>query len=151
MDAQLIRAANRIVANYLLRNVEVMSEAAEGDLMGALIFAAILQANVRPISNDPNLSKTYGQIDAVPPDEMRVPVSVNAIAESLKIPYETTRRHVNKMIKVGWCVKVGTRGVIVPAAVVASPAMLKAGMQQYGHLMHFLAQLREIGLLDQVG
>jgi len=151
VDAQLIRAANRIVANYLLRNVEVMSEAAEGDLMGALIFAAILQANVRPISNDPNLSKAYGQIDAVPPDDMRVPVSVNAIAESLKIPYETTRRHVNKMIKVGWCVKVGTRGVIVPATVVASPAMLKAGMQQYGHLMHFLAQLREIGLLDQVG
>jgi hypothetical protein len=26
--------------------------------------------------------------------------------------------------------------------------MLKAGMQQYSHLMHFLAQLKEIGLID---
>jgi hypothetical protein len=151
VDEQLVRAAIRLVANYLLRNVEVMSEAADGDLMGALIFAAIVQANVRPISNDPKLAKTYGQMDSIPPDELRSPVSVNAVAESLKIPYETTRRHVNKLIKDGWCVKVGTRGVIVPASVIASPTMLKAGMQQYSHLMHFLGQLRDIGFLDQLG
>ena len=151
MDVQLIRAANRLVANYLLRNVEVVSEAAEGDLLGGLIFAAIVQANVRQISNSPKLSKTYGQMDAIPPDEMRTPVSVNALAESLKIPYETTRRHVNKLIKDGFCIKVGTRGLIVPGSVLGSPAMIKAGLQQYSHLMHFLGQLKEIGLLDQVG
>jgi len=35
--------------------------------------------------------------------------------------------------------------------VLGSPAMIKAGLQQYSHLMHFLGQLKEIGLLDQVG
>ena len=146
----MVRAAIRLVANYMLRNVEVVSEAADGDLMAGLIFSAIVQANVRPISNDPKLAKTYGQMDAIPPDELRSPVSVNALAESLKIPYETTRRHVNKLIKLGFCVKVGTRGVIVPASVIASPTMVKGGLQQYSHLMHFLGQLKEIGLLDQV-
>jgi len=150
VDEQLMRAALRLSANYLLRNVEVMSDAAEGDLMGGLIFNAIVQANVRPISNDMKLSKTYGQMDAIPPDELRCPVSVNALAESLKIPYETTRRHVNKLIKDGWCVKVGTRGVIVPASVISSPALIKAGLQQYSHLMHFLGQLKDIGFLDQL-
>lgn len=150
MDEQLIRAAIRLASNYLLRNVEVMSEAAEGDLMAGLIFSAIVQANVRPISNDPKLGKTYGQMDAIPPDELRSPISVNALAESLRIPYETTRRHVNKLIKLGFCVKVGARGVIVPAAVIASPTLVKGGLQQYSHLMHFLGQLKDIGLLDQV-
>jgi hypothetical protein len=130
----------------MLRNVEVLSEAADGDLMGGLIFSAILQANVRPIANDPKLGKTYGQLDTIPPDEMRWPVSVNALAESLKIPYETTRRHVNKLIKEGFCVKVANRGVIVPASVVAQERMIKAAFQQYSHLMHFLGQLKEIGL-----
>jgi len=150
VDEQLIRAAIRLASNYLLRNVEVMSEAAEGDLMAGLIFSAIVQANVRPISNDPKLGKTYGQMDAIPPDELRSPISVNALAESLRIPYETTRRHVNKLIKLGFCVKVGARGVIVPAAVIASPTLVKGGLQQYSHLMHFLGQLKDIGLLDQV-
>jgi len=150
VDEQLIRAAIRLASNYLLRNVEVMSEAADGDLMAGLIFSAILQANVQPINNDLKLGKTYGQMNAIPPDELRTPVSVNALAESLKIPYETTRRHVNKLIKLGFCLKIGTRGVIVPAAVVASPTLMKGALQQYSHLMHFLGQLKEIGLLDQV-
>ena len=151
MDETIIRAANRLVAEYLLRNVEVVSEAADGDLMGGLIFSAIVQANVRHISSNPKLSKTYGQIHSIPPDDLRSPVSVNALAESLKIPYETTRRHVNKLIKYGFCVKVGSRGVIVPGAVLGTPAMIKAGLQQYSHLMHFIGQLREIGVLEHLG
>jgi hypothetical protein len=150
VDEQLIRASIRLTSQFLLRNVEVMSEAAEGDLMAGLIFSAIVQANVMPIANDPKLGKTYGQMNAVPPDELRSPISVNALAESLGIPYETTRRHVNKLIKLGFCVKIGSRGVIVPAAIIASPTLMKSGLQQYSHLMHFLGQLKDIGLLDQV-
>ena len=143
-----MRAALRLNSDYMLRNVEVVSEAADGDLLGGLIFTAIMQANVRPISNDPKLGKTYGQLDTIPPDEMRWPVSVNALAESLKIPYETTRRHVNKLIKDGWCVKVANKGVIIPATVVGSPAMIQAAFRSFSHLQHFIGQLREIGFLD---
>ena len=150
MDEQLIRASIRLTSQFMMRNVEVMSDAAEGDLMAGLIFSAIVQANVSPISNDPKLGKTYGQMDSIPPDELRSPVSVNALAESLGIPYETTRRHVNKLIKNGFCIKVGARGVIVPAEVIASPRLMKSGLQQYSHLMHFLGQLKDIGLLDLV-
>jgi len=150
VDEQLIRASIRLTSQFMMRNVEVMSDAAEGDLMAGLIFSAIVQANVSPISNDPKLGKTYGQMDSIPPDELRSPVSVNALAESLGIPYETTRRHVNKLIKNGFCIKVGARGVIVPAEVIASPRLMKSGLQQYSHLMHFLGQLKDIGLLDLV-
>jgi hypothetical protein len=145
VDQSLIRAAIRLSADHLLRNVGLMSENFDGDLMLGLIFTAIVQANVRQISDDPVLSAKYGPLGAIPPDDLRQPISVNALSESLAIPYETTRRYVNRLVKLGWCVKVGGRGVVVPGAVIGTPQALAAGAKQYGYLMHFLRQLKEIG------
>ena len=141
----MIRAAVRLSADYLLRNVEVMSEAVDGDLMLGLIFTAIVQANVRHISDDPELGKQFGLMGSVPPDELRQPISINALSESLNIPYETTRRYVHRLLDLEWCIKVGNRGVVVPGAIIASPQALSAGFKQYSHLVHFLRQLKDIG------
>ena len=146
MDERLIRAAIRLSADYLLRNIEVMSPIVDGDFMLGLIMMAIVQANVRHITNDPQLGKKYGLMGTVPPDELRRPISINALSESLNIPYETTRRYVHRLLDMEWCVKVGGRGVVVPGAVLASPEAIEAGFKQYSHLMHFLRQLKDIGL-----
>ena len=145
MDERLIRAAIRLSSDHLLRNVELLSENFDGDLMLGLIFSAIVQANVRHISNDPVLGAKYGVLGAIPPDELRQPISVNALSESLGIPYETTRRYVNRLLKMEWCVKVGGRGVMVPGAIIGTPQAMAAGAKQYGYLLHFLRQLKEIG------
>ena len=145
MDERLIRAAVRLSADYLLRNVEVLSDAVDGDLTLGLIFASIVQSNVRHISDDPKLTKQYGLMGSVPPDELRQPISINALSESLNIPYETTRRYVHRLLDLGWCVKVGSRGVVVPGAIIASPEVMAAGFKQYSYLLHFLRQLKEIG------
>ena len=145
MDERLIRAAIRLSADHLLRNVEVLSENFDGDLMLGLIFAAILQANVRHISEDPVLGAKYGLLGAVPPDELREPISVNALSESLGIPYETTRRYVNRLVAMDLCVKVGGRGVMIPGAIIASPKALAAAAKQFAHLTRFLRQLKDIG------
>jgi hypothetical protein len=145
LDEHTIRAALRLSSDYLLRNVEIVAETMDGDLMLGLIFAAILQANVRHINNDPSLARQHGPTHALVPDEVRRPISVNALAESLGIPYETTRRHVNRLITMGWCVKAGTRGVIIPVEVLNTPEALSAAAKQIGHMMHFLRQLKEIG------
>jgi len=145
LDERLIRAAIRLSSDNLLRNVELMSETFDGDLMLGLIFSAILQANVRHISSDPALGAKYGLMGSVPPDELRQPISVNALSESLGIPYETTRRYVNQLLKRGLCIKVGGKGVVIPGAVISSPEAMAAGVKQFNHLMHFLRQLKEIG------
>jgi len=145
LDERLIRAAIRLSSDHLLRNVELLSENFDGDLMLGLIFSAIVQANVRHISNDPVLGAKYGVLGAIPPDELRQPISVNALSESLGIPYETTRRYVNRLLKMEWCVKVGGRGVMVPGAIIGTPQAMAAGAKQYGYLLHFLRQLKEIG------
>jgi hypothetical protein len=129
----------------MLRNVEVLSHSTDGDLMLGLILTAIIQANVRHISEDPDLSRQYGPMGAIPPDELRRPISINALSASLGIPYETTRRHVNRLLQRGLCVKVGAQGVVTPASVIGSPAVLTAAAKQFGHLIHFLRQLKAIG------
>jgi hypothetical protein len=128
-----------------LRNIQLVSQAVDGDLMAGLIFAAIIQANVRGISGDPELSKKYGPMGEIPPDRLRRPISVNALSEQLGVPYETTRRHVNRLLAKGWCVKVGARGVIVPGAVIGAPTMIETGIKQYAYLIQFLRQLGAIG------
>ena len=145
MDERLIRAAIRLSADHLLRNVEVLSDNFDGDLMLGLIFSAIIQANVRHISDDPVVGAKYGLLGSAPPDELREPISVNALSESLSIPYETTRRYVNRLVKLGWCVKVGGRGVVVPGAIIASPQAMAAAAKQFAHLTRFLRQLKDIG------
>jgi hypothetical protein len=145
LDERLIRAAIRLASDHLLRNVELLSENFDGDLMLGLMFTAIVQANVRHISEDPVLGAKYGVLGAVPPDELRQPISVNALAESLGVPYETTRRYVNRLVKMEWCVKVGGRGVVVPGAIIATPQAMAAGAKQFGYILHFLRQMKEIG------
>jgi len=145
LDERLIRAALRLSAAYLLRNVEVVAEAVDGDLMLGLMFSAILQANVGHISDDPALAKQFGLTSTLVPDDMRRPITVNALSESLGIPYETTRRHVKRLLERGWCVKVGARGVIIPGEILLTPKALTAATKQYAHMLHFLRQLKEVG------
>ncbi len=51
----------------------------------------------------------------------RRPISVLALSKSLKIPLETTRRHLNALISEGSCIR-ASGGVIVPSALLAGPA-----------------------------
>jgi hypothetical protein len=79
-----------------------------------LVNLALVQANVAHLDR---AGSGFASLDSVPPDEVRRPVSVLALSASMGLPYETTRRHVAKMVKTGQCQRV-KGGVIVPAAVV---------------------------------
>src|ERR1041384_4981597 len=89
------------------------------DVIDALLLAAISQANVAQITRSPELQRQYATLDAAPPDELRRPVSINAIAGSLRIPFETARRRIAALKDLG-VIKVTAHGVIVPQAPLVS-------------------------------
>src|SRR5690349_5823504 len=64
------------------------------DVIDGLLLVAISQANVAQITRSPELQRTYARLDEAPPDDLRRPVSINAIAGSLRIPFETARRRI---------------------------------------------------------
>jgi hypothetical protein len=139
-------AALRLNIAFILRSVEVISSGLDHDVILGLITFAIFDANVSYITADPALAERHGAVDQIVPDDMRRPVSVNALSASLHIPYETTRRYVNRLIELGRCVKVDRRGVIVPSSKIDSPKTLEAVAAQFGYLNRFLRDLKAIGV-----
>ena len=96
-------------------------------LLDALLFAAVIEANVGRFNDQPALQAAYASLDQASPDELRRPVSVNALAGSLGVPFETARRHVNKLISQG-AIATAPGGVYVPTAMLTTPHFAAAAV-----------------------
>jgi hypothetical protein len=141
-DEDLQRLAMRVSVGYFLRFIEILSDVSNHNLVQSVILLAIMGANVGALDTDPEASRKFAGIDAVPPDELRRPISIYALAASLGLPYETVRRHVHKMIDQGLCERIGDEGVIVPARVLEGPRMLKAVERNFQNLNGLERNLR---------
>lgn len=119
------------------------------DVIDGLLMAAISQANVAQITRDPELQRRYSTLDQPPPDELRRPVSVNAVANSLRVPFETARRRIAALVDLG-VIKTTPRGVIIPNAPLTSTAYKVAAQAHYHLIRNLYIRLREIGLLDDL-
>lgn len=139
------RLALRFSTEYILRSIDLMTGVMNGDLVKGLIFLAVVQANTQHIVSDDALSQTYSEADSPPPDEKRRPVSVHALSVSLGIPYETTRRYVNKLLADGYCQR-ARRGLVVPAEVLTRPEMILALKRNFSNLNRLVTSLKRNGL-----
>ena len=139
--------ATRASLDYIRDTAQISR--GDGDLLDPLIFTAILDANMTPVNRDPKLRVLYGG-DISAPDELRRPVSINAVAQSLRLPFETVRRRINGLAVTGHCVVEG-RGVIVPHAAVTSPAYGAIQRGRYDRARLFYQQLKAIGALSADG
>lgn len=136
------RLVARLCADYLLRSLKIVGELANGELLTGLVNLALVQANVAHLDR---VSSGYDGIDKAPPDEMRRPVSVLALSAMLGLPYETTRRHVAKMLKTGQCVR-AKGGIVVPTAVVEDPRRTEMLEVNVMNLRRLVRGLRSAGV-----
>lgn len=72
-----------------------------GTSLAAMVLNTIVAANVRAITHDPVLAIQYGGIDAIPPDHLRRPISVAALARTLALPHSTVAREVRRIKDAG--------------------------------------------------
>ena len=119
-DARLIklRTVARLSNGFMLDLVKLGGFGR--DVIDGVLLTAISQANVLPITRDPVLQRRYAALDQPPPDELRRPVSISAVANSLRIPFETARRRISAMAKLE-IVRTSSRGVIIPQGPMDSP------------------------------
>ena len=139
------RALARLSFAFLLD--EVRQGVAGLKPLDALLVLAINQANIAPLTRDPAARARYGQLEAPAPDHERRPVSINAIAASLGLPFETVRRRVKGLCAGGVC-SIGAEGVVVPASFLGSPAYLQSVMTGHERLRRFYFELKAAGLAD---
>jgi len=140
------RLALRATTTFFLRSIETLSKTVgHGDILRGVIFLAIVDANTRDLRPETRLSQAYSEAGDTVPDELRRPISVHALALSLDLPYETTRRHVNHLIADGLCVRTES-GVQVPGAVLGRETMTIGLKQNFEDLQRLFGDLRDGGV-----
>lgn len=142
-----IRAAARLANAFALDLVKLGGFGR--DVIDGLLMAAIGQANVAQITRNPDLQRAFATLDQPPPDEMRRPVSVSGVANSLRIPFETARRRIANLVDAG-IVQATSRGVIIPTAPLNSPVYRMGAAANYGLVRTLYFRLRGIGLLEDL-
>ena len=73
-------------------------------------------------------------------------MSVLAISNALRLPYETVRRHADSLLKEGRCIRIGRRGLVAPSSYHRQRANVEAMVAGYHIVMTFLAELRKAGV-----
>jgi hypothetical protein len=140
-----VRAILRVGNEFFLRTLDSMAALVDDDLVKALVYTAMWTANVKHITDSVVANQQFSTFDSVVPDDKRQPVSVMAISNALRIPYETVRRYVHTLLKEGRCVRIDRKGFIVPAAVIGSDAHRAAMRANYPSLLRFLGELKRAG------
>lgn len=137
------RALMRLTDAFVLRSIDAVRDAQNGEPIKILLWTAIWTANVRHLINSP-ASSEYGRLDSPPPDEVRKPISVLALSNSLNIPYETVRRHAAALVASGFCLRVDRKGLIVPSSKFSDPGMIEFARKMLGATMRFLGDLHRV-------
>jgi hypothetical protein len=140
------RAVARISGEFTLRTMIAMASQLDHDYSLAVVYIAILQANIAPLVEDPALSARYAGVDTIVPEDLRRPISVHALAGSLHMPYETTRRCVGRLIDKGFVKRVSRSGILTCAEKQAEAAQKRMVEQQYQDALRMIGQLRRAGV-----
>jgi hypothetical protein len=144
-DMAVGRIASRLTTEFFLRTAHLISGLSGGDLMEGLILRAIIVGNISHVDHDPKNPGRFASVDDIPPDELRRPMSVLAIANSLGLPYETTRRYANRLVKEGQCVRV-KGGLIARAADHQTPQDTQGILANMANLRRLHAALKLAGV-----
>ena len=94
----------------------------QSDLLDRILLVVIAQANLQAIASDHTLQLRYATLEAPPPDELRRPVSISAVATIIGIPFETARRRVRRLVDAGAC-ELSNGGVRLPERSWAQPVV----------------------------
>ena len=139
----MARVIIRPSAEYCLRALRLLA-GVYCDIRKGIVAQAIVTANTAHLDTLMGEGWRYAGIDQPPPDEVRRPVSVSAIARSLGVPYETLRRHVWRLIEAGVCVRV-EGGLIAPTTALETPAATRAMLANVRYVRNFVDILRALG------
>lgn len=78
---------------------------AESSLLSFLLWGALTVVAVRGVTHDPVLSRRYA--DTIPPDDLRIAISLRELAAALSIPYATAWRQVQALQAKGLVTRLG--------------------------------------------
>lgn len=130
-----MQVAARLGGEFFVRGIEIAARAHGGDLLRGIIFTAIAVANSEHLGAGGEPTGAAGD---------RRPVSVLAISNSIGVPYETTRRYVNMMVRDGQCERQGRRGVVIREEAFDEPGIVNAMWETLASFNRLASTLRRM-------
>lgn len=134
-----IRRVARLGMAFFLGGVRTTVDRLRLDLVSAILFLAIYVANRAELLRNPELARAVAAPDTVRPDGERTPVTVFSLAQDMRLPYETARRHVQLLIRRGLVAK-APNGLIVPAEALSSPMLVDGTTRAWRLTQEFVAR-----------
>lgn len=113
MSEMTVDAALRLAGAYALDRLTAAR--LDFDFLDTLILTSVAQANLEPAYRDADLKIAFATAETCPPDTLRRPISINALAQSMGLPFETVRRRVAGLMARGRLAS-NRQGVFLPAA-----------------------------------
>jgi DNA-binding Lrp family transcriptional regulator len=145
-DAEIGRLVARLSVAYVLR-VFQLARGAFGDGRAGLLALAIHTANTAHLDPRTEAGRRVAGRDGILPDELRRPISISRLADSVGLPFESARRVVQGLIDAGHCARV-EGGVIIPASALCRPELARAVIANLGYTRRFVRDLQTVGLAD---
>lgn len=106
--------------DFALSPFELLSTSYRNPLELAIVNVTIT-VGARGYAFDPVVSRRFAEVDTVPPEDLRLPIAVTALAAGLHVSYATARREVELQVKLG-------RLKRVPGGVIATDAYLSGAV-----------------------
>lgn len=122
--------------DHFLSTAALMARAFDNDHTTMIVFMTILRASVSHLNKDRGVRPEA--VSGVFPDTLRRPVSIMAISDLTGFPYETTRRHVLKLVESGHCSRLGSREFIVSEDVLRGGAFKRMAKENRPVLVNFV-------------
>lgn len=144
-DPKHLRITSRVSMDYVVSIYSAILRGSRHDPIDALILSTVAVANVAHLNADKDLSQAYAGLDTPEPRDIKRPISRNAVALSLGLSYETTRRRIQRLLDEGALIEI--EGGLIGANEQSSPEMVKAMAEQNAILLRRLVrQLRDHGI-----
>lgn len=135
------RATARVMTHEVLRGLAAMARLARWDMIQFLVFSGVWSANTQHLLGP---KVRYAELNDIPPDSQRRPISQAALADMLCMPDDIIARYVETLIDQGIVERVGD-GLVVPSAVFTRPEMMDGNNELYARTLSLVSALRGAG------
>lgn len=115
--------------DFILKSLNAISRIFGGDFTTMVVFWTMARASVSHVNRRNKMSEDA--VDGVFPDHLRRPVAVLSISNYLGLPYETTRRHVMKLVDLGYVRRIGSREFLISRDVLTQPEFVAMARDTY--------------------
>jgi hypothetical protein len=122
--------------DHFMDTATLLSRIFQNDYTTMIVFMTILRESVSHLNRDRSVRPEA--VSGVFPDTLRRPISILAISELAGFPYETTRRHVLKLVETGFCSRLGSREFIVSEDILRSDLFTTTAAQNEPLVLDFV-------------